>query len=311
MSILAAYLPHKLKDVIATANRLHMIQVDLAEETDQVRREQLNEEIERALAKIVPEQRRAFLEELRDRFPCWEKTLAGGPQAAAAVEHTATSENQLNDPEFLVEKLTGVVSSLTEAKKQLLVEKLRESGLLPDIGRDWPQSCSKRLQKIMSLSDETEITSDHIAQLIAMMFDFVTKLDPLIWSTWRKVSPRSSIRFTGDLKEVMLGAISQKKDLSECQAMLEKLRCLTAGIVSAFGQAGNQFTRYYMSKFSPSQISSMVDMEGGTKIWEAREVKYWRKYIELANSLNDASSENEIMDQITKYAESLMKGLGR
>jgi len=40
-------------------------------------------------------------------------------------------------------------------------------------------------------------------------------------------------------------------------------------------------------------------------------VKCWRKYLELADMLNEDSIETEITKAIVSYVESLVKGMGR
>ena len=42
----------------------------------------------------------------------------------------------------------------------------------------------------------------------------------------------------------------------------------------------------------------------------SKEVKNWRKYVELSAGRDEATIESEIMQAIADYAESLMKGRG-
>ena len=296
---------NKSRDVAATVNRLRMLQVDLADESDQVRREQFSEVIKRALAEIVPEQRQAFLEELRDRFPNWDAGRTGQADQKETIAAPDMYED-LDDPDFLIEKLTALAPSLSDDKRQLLAAKLQQSGLLPSAGHGWSDQCYQRMQKMMPGVDTTAVDPERFVETVALLFDFAVKLDPLVWSTWRKVAPRSSVHASGDFKESLLKYLQDKEGLSECREILEHLRFLIAGIISAFGQTGSQFSRYYMSKFSPSQIEALVDIEK-RKIWVSREVKCWEKYIELARSINDTSIEREFMDQITHFAETLMR----
>ncbi|MCK5271838.1 MAG: hypothetical protein KAJ52_04645 [Sedimentisphaerales bacterium] len=297
---------NKSRDVAATVNRLRMLQVDLADESDQVRREQFSEVIQRALAEIVPEQRQAFLEELRDRFPNWDTGRTGQADRKETIAAPEMYED-LDDPDFLIEKLTALATSLSDDKKQSLSAKLKQSGLLPPTDHGWSDQCYQRMQKMMPGVDTAAVDPERFVETVALLFDFAVKLDPLVWSTWRKVAPRSSVHASGDFKESLLKYLQNKEELSECREILERLRFLIAGIISAFGQTGSQFSRYYMSKFSPSQIEALVDIEK-RKIWVSREVKCWEKYVELARSMNDTSIEREFMDQITHFAETLMRG---
>ena len=55
------------KLVAATANRLRLVQSDFADEPEQVRKDYLSDEIQRALGTLIPNERKAFLEELKMR----------------------------------------------------------------------------------------------------------------------------------------------------------------------------------------------------------------------------------------------------
>ena len=55
--------------LVETANRLRLIQVDFADESEQTRTTYLCEEIERALKSVLPDERNEFLERLLEKFP--------------------------------------------------------------------------------------------------------------------------------------------------------------------------------------------------------------------------------------------------
>lgn len=299
----------RTKLIAATVNRLRMIQMDFADEPDQVRQEQFSKVIDQALKKVDRSGQREFLEDLRDRFPDWNT----GPAPVVKEADTSELEQRLSDPHFLADQLSEIYSDLPEKTRKEIVKKLKAGGLVAAGGGGGSEleKALKNLGKYLSLTDDSEGNPETIGKIIGLLLEFALKLDPLVWSTWRKVAPRSEFRHTVDLKQAVSQAARGQTDMAECQAVVERLRFLIAGIISAFGQAGGQFTRYFMAKFSPNQISSLVDMEKGVKIWESKEVRYWRKYIELTSTMTDASIENEIMEQITRYAESLTKGLNR
>src|SRR3712207_1751961 len=98
----------KADRVAAVASRLRLVQIDFADQGEQVRREYLSDEIERALADLVPADRLAFLQELQGRFPTWDanvETDARPPAAAAAAGRPSFDEKELRDPSFLVTRL--------------------------------------------------------------------------------------------------------------------------------------------------------------------------------------------------------------
>ena len=72
-------MPEMLTDVSrlvsATVNRLRLIQIDFADQSQEVRENYLADEVEHALAKLLPEQRGPFLTELKARLPTWDRQV--------------------------------------------------------------------------------------------------------------------------------------------------------------------------------------------------------------------------------------------
>src|SRR3978361_230337 len=94
----------------ALANRLRLLQIDYADQTEQVRRGYLTEEVRRVLAPVAPDQRPAFLADLQARFPTWDdKVDLDSPPPAAA-----TPGQESDDPTALVDKLVGLCKSLPD-----------------------------------------------------------------------------------------------------------------------------------------------------------------------------------------------------
>jgi hypothetical protein len=91
---------------------------------------------------------------------------------------------------------------------------------------------------------------------------------------------------------------------------MERLRQLTAALISSVSQAGRTFAQKHVEKFSPSEIEAIAKMGGGGLL-VSQEVRCWRKYVELAGPVDAISIEGELLAAIAGYAESLMKGIGR
>src|SRR5437764_1598572 len=80
-----------------TASRLRLVQVQCADQGDEVRRQNLEEEVDRAMKTLSPDDRRGFLTRLLDEFPAWQadKVETAAPTAAAAPV-AAFDKNQLS-----------------------------------------------------------------------------------------------------------------------------------------------------------------------------------------------------------------------
>jgi len=298
--------------VAATANRLRLVQADFADQAGEVRRDYLNEELERALANIVPDQRQDFLKELMEQFPSWDARVEVQLRKEETTDRTLMDEKELKDPNFLVARLISLAPSLSEQDRRVLVERLREANLASLSQASWSEEAAGTLRKGLRMAPADAIDPTRAVELLAMLVELATKLDQLVWSSWKRVAPKSTIRRGQNLQLTLQAFLAGSGDVPRGQvaADLEKLRQLIASLVSAIGQAGRQFAGRHLARFSPIEIEALAGMEGGGFL-VSKEVKCWRKYMELAGTLNEAAIESEIMETIANYAESLMKGLGR
>ena len=299
--------------VLETANRLRLIQVDFANDSEQTRMDYLSEEIKRILKTVVPEQRRVFLEKLMERFPTGHlgTTLAGEqPQVQVRPE---IEVEELKDPEVALSRLLEMVPMLSDEQKELAARRLQEAGFgAPVATQNYSDEFILDLRARLKLGDVPDIKADRLAEMIVLLADFVFKLEPLIWNTWRMLSPRSGIRPSGSLKKTVGQFIcgDSKTPDKKAEHELRMLQRLIAAITTAVGRVGSQFAKRHIGRFSPSEISTLVRMEHGS-VFVSHEVKCWRKYLELAETLTEGSIEAEIRKAIADYAESLIKGPDR
>jgi hypothetical protein len=298
--------------VIETANRLRLIQVDFADESDQTRVEYLCEEIERALKTVLTEERSEFLRKLLERFPVGNVTTEPALKEQVAKSVSAIDSDKLKDADFLVQRLLEVVPTLPNERKESITKRLHEIGSRPQAGGDYSVESIEQLKEQLQLGDEPGFDTDRLTELIILLADFVYKLEPLVWNTWRKLSPRSGVRQSGDLRKTMGQFLSSDSVVSKERVdnELKELQRLIAAVITAIGRVGSQFAKHHLAKFSPSEISTLVKMEHRS-VLVSHEVKCWRKYLELADTLTEETIETEITKAIVDYAESLVKGMAR
>ncbi len=299
----------KSHHVAATANRLRMLQVDFADESAEARAEYLSEEVDRALGQIVPEQRQAFLESLMEQFPGWDSRVDVTVKKSDSVERSVTDARELQDPNFLVARLIQLAPSLSDDERRVLAQRLREVGLAAGAEQvDWPETQRAELFKTLQLDENDPAELERAVELTALLVDFASRLDQLVWNTWRAIAPKSSHRRHHGLREIMRDLLRPDRDVSADQAKddMNRLGGLIAAITSAVRQAGRHASQY-LGRFSPSEIENLARMEGGGLL-TSREVKCWRKYVELAGAQNQSIIENEIKEAIANHVESLMKG---
>ena len=309
---MAAFDNEKLENqVLKTANRLRLVQVDFADQPEQTRNEYLCEEIERALKTVVPDRRNRFLEALMARFPL--PTLGSQPmQKVSASADASVAVHRLKDADFLIRSLLPLVPTLSEDQKKLIADSLHLRQETPLAEGGYSQESVKKLKAVLLTGDGSSIRADRLMDLSIMLADFVCKLEPLVWNIWRKLSPRSGIRPSASLKDIMGKFVfnAQGASAEQIDNELKELQRLIAAIITAIGRVGGQFAKSHLAKFSPSEISAMVKVEHGS-VFVSQEVRCWRKYAELASTLNEDTIESEIRDVIVGYVESLRKGIGR
>ncbi|MHC4543622.1 MAG: hypothetical protein ACYTDW_01195 [Planctomycetota bacterium] len=299
--------------VSETANRLRLIQVDFANDSEQTRLEYLDEEVKRVLKTILPEQRKVFLEKLTEKFPTWNfETPSVSEQPQDKGEGRIEME-ELKDPELVIRLLLDMAPKLSHDQKKLATKRLQGAGFgTSAAAQNYSVRFSKDLIAKLQLDDVPVIKADRLKELIVLLVDFAVKLEPLVWNTWRTLSPRSSIRPPASLRKTLGRFLSDDSKMPDkkVEHQLKALQRLIAAITTAVGRVGSQFAKHHLARFSPSEISTLVRMEHGS-VFVSHDVKCWRKYLELAETLTEGSIETEIRKAIADYAESLIKSPDR
>ncbi|HCO92710.1 MAG TPA: hypothetical protein DIU00_01960 [Phycisphaerales bacterium] len=298
--------------ILETANRLRLIQVDFADESEQTRTAYLREEIEKVLKTVLPAERNEFLERLLERFPAGSFVTQTISKEVDVQSAPVVDESQFKNVDFLVGSLLEIAPALSDDQKDYIDQSLRQAGLGPKAQQSDSVGLDQKLKEKLKLENERSINAARLAELNAMLVDFVLKLEPLVWNTWRKLSPRSTVRPQGALTQKIGQILCEDTEMSVNQVDddLKVLQRLIASMTSAVSCVGGQFAKRHIAKFSPSEIEALVRMEPGS-VFVSRDVKCWNKYKQLAETLNEDSIEMEIRKAIVDYVESLAKGMGQ
>ncbi|MHC4644354.1 MAG: hypothetical protein ACYTBJ_02545 [Planctomycetota bacterium] len=295
-----------------TASRLRLIQVDFADASEQARVEYLSEEIERAVQTILPAERNEFLQKLLARFATGGFTVQSASKEEKVGHAPTIDEAKLGDVDFLVGKLLEIAPALSAEERESVDKSLNQAGFGSKVRRDDSAELGQNLKDNLHLDDGFVLNAGRIEELVAMLADFVFRLEPLAWNTWRELSPRSTLRPQGVLKKAVAKFMCDDTEttLRQVNNELRDLQRLIAAITTAVSRVGGQFAKQHLARFAPSEISALVRMEHGS-VFVSQEVKCWRKYVELAEMLNADSIESAIRKAIVDYVESLVKGTGR
>jgi len=288
--------------VAALANRLRLLQIDYADQAEDVRRGYLTEEVRRVLTMVAPEDRQAFLSEFQGRFPAWENQVDLKAQNQAAA--SATDQRESNDPALLIEKLIALCKSLAEPARLEISNRLKAAGLAPAGNQDWPQQPLSELRAKLQLTAGERIDAGRGLELVAQLTEFATNLDKVAWSTWRALAPNSVHRRTTPLQTTLsrfaVGDSAIGREQLVCE--LKLLRQLTGALVATLSQTGRIAIQHFRS-IAPEEIKLLVGPKGFS-----RETAYWRKYEELAGSMDVPSIDEAIRAGLVAFAEPLIQG---
>ena len=292
-----------------TANRLRLIQADLADEPAESRRAHLDDEVKAALEKVPALEQNDFLELIEDRFPAWE----GGRVVSGASEGTlvsATDMAEFNDPAFLLRQLAKAAEGMTPEQKREAGERLAAVGIAPAGVGEIPVESLSKAKAAMQIPAESDADPGRVLEASALLSEQVLLLDTLVWKIWRQIAPDSQHRNRTQLGATMASYLtgSGETGRGEVAEGLERFRQLTAALVSSIGKVGSTaFTQ--LSSLNPNSIEAMAKDE---KKWnESLELAAWRKYRELAGKMDQATVENEIMRAVSRTVEDIIRPRGR
>ena len=118
--------------LLETANRLRLIQVDFADESEQTRESYLCEEIEKALKSVLPDERNEFLERLLGKFPAGSFITQVISTEATVESPPAVDESELKNVDYLVRSLLEIAPTLSDDQKDF-VDNAKRNGTIRDI----------------------------------------------------------------------------------------------------------------------------------------------------------------------------------
>ncbi len=298
--------------IAATVNRLRLIQVDFADQPQEIRENYLADEVEHALAKLLPDQRAVFLQELKERFPTWDGQVAISAPSQQSGTQSASDTKELHDFTFLVARLVQLAPTLTEEQRKTAITRLSEAGLAEKgTGPEWPAQPVKVLKTKLQLTDRDQLDATRLIELLSELVAFSSSLDQLVWATWKQVAPKSDMKRPTPVQRSFGRFVAGDQDISRSQvaADVDRLRQLMAGLISAIAQAGNLFAQRHVGKFSVANIEAYADKMPGMMV--GKEVKCWRQYKELATAMDIQTIEIEIQNAIAEYTETLIRGRSR
>jgi hypothetical protein len=272
----------------AVATRMRLVQTSLADETPEKRRDYLRDELTRALQDMSGEERQAFLAALRTRFPLWSS--ASPPPPPPPPPQAEASPR----PPPLLEQL----QRLSADERAALLARL-PGGAVPE-----PLGGAEELAKVLGAAN---VNSERIVPLTLLLIDVIVRVEQFVWDVWSsQIAPSSKIQRQKELRDEMAAFLADEGvSREQLEQQLKRLRHLIVTLLPSISPATQQFAHRYVTRFLPDEIEALAKIEG-KRAWESWELRYWRKYRELAASLSEKGIEKEIIGAIAQYAEKMM-----
>lgn len=299
------------RDVAEAANRLRSLQTGLSDESPELQRDYLLSELGKIVQKIPYGQRRMFLEKLIEQFPTGSDP--GGDLTDTSTSREPVSADVPADPDALLATFAQVLPTLSDETKAAFSELLRGSGATAPAAPAASDETVEQVRSTLRLEGDQDLRVDRLAEMVGLLAEFALNLEQVISGIWGKMSPRSRVRPAKNLRELTGRFVtSAERDPTLVGRELERLQWFTTGIVTGATRAGAEFARRCSNRISPDAIDALVETEHRRWIdLHNKEMRCWRKYCELAETLTQESVEKDIESAIGDYAEAFVREMER
>lgn len=292
---------------VAVAHRLMLLQTAQADESADVRREHMAEILKRAVAELPAKDRDAFLLEVEKHFPSWDSHVEV-VQTAPTPVRSGIDESELKNPAFLVVRLVETWGSMSEVQRRVMLDRLREGGVVPKSSGApaWPEASLSRLAATLEMPPDRPPDPERTLELLMTLAEFAGALDQLVWNQWRAISQRTTAQRPTPLKRSAGKYLAGGGEVGREQIVqdAERLRRLTAALVSAMKQAGQLFAQRYQERFSVSAIKAAAGRGGLVK---GQSAMCWEVYENLASQYDEEAISADIMRAIVDYVQRIME----
>lgn len=299
---------------MALSARLRLVQSQLADESVDVRREQLDAEISRALQSISAGDREAFLRELMGAFPTAD---GGGAPAKAGMPQVQTKVVEVVKPrdlsfEELVEALQRQWGLANAEQRARASSRLSAAG----IGGGGGGGASLTEAQVAKLRERVDLGPGEVpdvARLIELsikVIEFVNYIDRLAWGVWKDTAPSAALRANGTMRRFLREYLAGAGEASGGGAVgpeLDRLRELCRAMMSSIARAApDRFAERFVSQLSPGAIEESV----GDSAFRNKDADCWKAYKVRAGQLDRDAIALEIKQAIAGFVEDWMRRAG-
>ena len=340
-------LSERARRVASVAQRLRVVQAELADHPSDERRAMMRDEIDLVLRSMVPGERKQFLFELMDSFPLFGEASAAtgagesaGPDRAtmdalaAAQAELAAAKSELsrfNDAAHVTERLVELAKRLPEEQRRAVMKRLVTAGLSEvrtvEVARAESAPVPARPAAPMPVSEPVAAAPANVAADLRKAMG-LTEADAVDAG---KAAELCSVlaEFGGGLDELVWTAwrqvIAPASRISRPGPLKRTLGQFVKGdgsvtrqrvmddvkllrlITAATIAATSRAGKNFARKHLVKFSPDAIKAATGATGWGAP-AKYWAKYEEMAGVLTEDTIEAEIMQTIGEAARGLAEG---
>ncbi len=297
-----------------TANRIRLLQADLADVDPDVRRAHVTDEVREALSNLVPHDQEKFLEALEARFPAWESqglVPRGDKGAEAPAPVAPTDLAEFNDAGFLIRQLQKLASDMSAEQRVRAAEELGRAGITTGGAGGVSADAMDRLRAALELPPDSAVDLERTVHVMATVLEKVVSLDDIAWKNWKQMSDTRRSRGRSGLAGMLGKYLVGDGDVGRSQVTdeLEAFRRLSASLMLALSQSG-QAAYKQLRKLHPDEIEAIIRNEKGS-VLVSQDVRCWRRYRELAGDMDSALIEAEVLRSLASWVNEWMSRQSR
>jgi hypothetical protein len=297
---------------VATAHRLRYFQANFADDPRESRESFLEDELRRLLEPVPPSKRQEYLDLLAEKFPTWVSLATAAAPADAPADAAAGTATAPQTPEDVWALFLKTLPRFDNTLRQLIQKRLAAEGFVPASGDALAPETFADIAEKLKFAPTDSVAPARLGKLLASLAEFAVATDQLVWSVWKSLAPKSTLRrdnSAGDLRTALRRSLTGDTEVSALQVsqQLEKLRQLTAALIAALGPAAKIFATDHTTRYSPDAVRDAVKLEG-VSVFGNADARLWKKYTELANEISEDSIRTTLIDAVVKYAEDLAGG---
>ncbi len=280
----------------ALSRRLAYLHTELADQPEDLRREQLHDEVQRAVSSLQPPEREPFLRDLLELFA--DELGGGGPAPAPRPVPAKGPASPLEMAQSLA------AAGLSDDEREQVIGVLRGAGLAPAAARPSggggvSTAAEKEVRRAVGLGADDPIDAERTALAAAMLAEFALKIEPWACTYWSNLAPDARNRVgqavTKSLAKFVAGGEGGSKEALAKD--LYRLRALISLLMRGVSEAGKHFARDHLSRYSVAEVAKAA---GKGTLMESQDVKSWKQYVKLMEGVDEEAIEARMCQLVAK-----------